>query len=72
MIKVITGIDADLTVMIGECHLGVELSMGRHIEESQNMLIIIEMTLGEEILGKQIYRGQHYRSGHRDNYRNDK
>ena len=45
-------IDRDQIVVIGECPLGVELSMNRIIEEGCNMLIIIEMTLGEEILGK--------------------
>ena len=50
MIKVIIRIDTDQTVEIGEYHLGVELSMGRIIEEGHNMLIIIEMTLGEAIL----------------------
>ena len=35
---------------IGECHLGIEYD--RIIEEGHNMLTIIEMTLGEEILEK--------------------
>ena len=52
MIKVITRIETDLTVVIGECHLGVQLGMDRIIEEGCNMLIIIEITLGEEILGQ--------------------
>ena len=52
MIKVSTRIDTDLTVVIEECHLEVELCMGRIIEGDHNMLIIIEVTLGEEILGK--------------------
>ena len=38
--------------MIREWHLGVELCMDRIIDEGCNMLIIIEMTLGEKILGK--------------------
>ena len=50
MIKVIIRIDTDQIVEIGECHLEVELSMDRIIEEGHNMLTIIEMTLGEEIL----------------------
>ena len=37
---------------VGECYLGVDLSMDRIIEEDCNMLIIIEMTLEEDILGK--------------------
>ena len=52
MIKAIIRIDTGKIVVIGEYHLGVELSMDRIIEEDCNMLIIIEMTLGEEILGK--------------------
>ena len=35
--------------MIGECYIGVECSTDRIIEEGHNILIIIEMTLGEEI-----------------------
>ena len=52
MIKVIITIDSDQILVIGKCHLGVELSMDRIIGEGPNMLIIILMTLGEEILGK--------------------
>ena len=50
MIKIIIRIDTDQIVEIGECHLEVELSMDRIVEEGHNMLTIIEMTLGEEIL----------------------
>ena len=39
-------------MVIEECHLGVELSMDRIIEEDCSMLIIIEMTLGQEIIWK--------------------
>ena len=52
MIKVIISIDTDQIVEIGECHLGVELSMDRSIEEGHNMSIIIEVTIGEKTLGK--------------------
>ena len=45
MIRVIIRIDIDQIVEIGEHHLEVEVSMGRIIEEGQNILIIIEMTL---------------------------
>ena len=34
---------------IGECHLEVELSMDRIIEEGCSTFIVIEMILGEEI-----------------------
>ena len=37
-------------VEIGECHIEVELSTDRIIGEGCNMLTIIEVTLGEEIL----------------------
>ena len=50
MIKAIIRTDTDQIVGIGECHLGTELSMDRITEEGCNMLIIIEMTLEEEIL----------------------
>ena len=49
MIRVIIRIDTDQIVEIGECHLEIELSMYRIIEEGHNMLRIIEMTLEEEI-----------------------
>ena len=39
-------------MVIEECYLGIELSMDRIIEEGSNKLIIIEMTLEEEIVGK--------------------
>ena len=45
-IKATIRIDTGQIVVIGECHLGVELSMDRIIVEGHNMLIIIEMTLG--------------------------
>ena len=51
MINVITRIGTDLIVVIRECHLGIEHSMDRIIEEGCNMLLVIEMTQGEEILG---------------------
>ena len=51
MIGVIFRIDVEQTVEIGEHHSEVEVSIDRIIEEGHNMLIIIEMTLGEEILG---------------------
>ena len=52
MIKGIIRLDTDQIVVIRECHLEVEVGMDRIIEEGLNMLIIIEMTLGEDILGK--------------------
>ena len=50
MIKTIIKIDIDQIVEMGECHLEVELSIDRIIEEGHNMLTIIEVTLGGEIL----------------------
>ena len=50
MIKANIKIDTGQIVEIGECHLEVELSMDRIIEECCNMITIIEVTLGEEIL----------------------
>ena len=52
LIKAIFRIDSDQIVVIAECDLGVGLGMDRIIEEGHNMLIIIEMTLEEETLGK--------------------
>ena len=72
MIKVIIGIDTDQIVEIGECHLDIELNVDRIIEEGHNMLTIIEMTLGEEIVGRtQNYRGKNFRGVYRGNYRDD-
>ena len=50
MIKVKIKIDSDQTVEIGECHVEVDLSMNRIIGEGCNMITIIKVTLGEEIL----------------------
>ena len=62
MIKVNISIDTDQIVEIDECHLGVEFSMDRIIEEGHNMLTFIEMTLGKETLKKcKNYRGQNQR-----------
>ena len=52
MIRAIIRLETIQIVMIEECHLEVETSMDRIIGEGCNMLIIIEMTLGVEILGK--------------------
>ena len=46
MIRVIIRIDIDQIVKIGEHHLEVEV---RTIDEGHNMLIPIEMTLGEKV-----------------------
>ena len=43
-------IDIDQTVEIGECHIEVELTMDKTIEEGHIMIKIIEVTLGEGIL----------------------
>ena len=50
MINVNIKIDTDEIVVIGECYLEVELSMHRIIEEGHNMITIIEVMLGDEIL----------------------
>ena len=75
MTKVATRPDTDPTVVTGECHLEFELGMGiiigRIIEEDCSILTILEMYLGEETLEKCSYRGQNYRSGHRNNYRSN-
>ena len=52
MIKAIIRMDTDQIVVREECHLWVELGVDTIMEEGCNMLIIIEMTLGEEILRK--------------------
>ena len=43
--------------------------MDRIIEEGSNMITIIEVTLGEEIL--EGYRGQNFRGGYRGNHRKE-
>ena len=51
----VTRKDTDVTVVIGECHLEVELGMNKIIENrimGVDCKIIIEMTLGEESLGR--------------------
>ena len=50
MIKINMKIDTDQTVEIGECHIEVEPSMDKTIEEGCTMIKITEVTLGEEIL----------------------
>ena len=52
MTKVTTRPETDLTVVTEECHLEVEVSMDRIIEEYHSILTVIEMTLGEEIIGR--------------------
>ena len=52
MIRVIIKIDIDQIEEIGEHYSEVEVSMNRIIEKGHNMLILIEMTLGEKILEK--------------------
>ena len=52
MTKVTTRPDTDLTVVIEECLLEVELSMDRIIEEDHSILTSTEMTLGDEVLGE--------------------
>ena len=47
---VIIRIDIDQIVEIGELHAEIEVSMDRIIEEGHNLLISIEMILGEKIL----------------------
>ena len=50
MISVIIRIDLGQIAEIGEHHTEIEVSMDRIMEEGCNMLILIQMTLGEEIL----------------------
>ena len=54
MIKIDIKIDTDQTVEIGECHTEVELSMDKIIEKSCSMIRTTEVTLGDEILEKDI------------------
>ena len=59
MIKANIKIDKNQIVEIGECHIEVEHSTDRTIEEGCSMITITEVTLGEEVLQeKQNYRGQ--------------
>ena len=52
MVKIDFKIYRDQTVEIGECHIKVELSMEKTIEEGHSVIKIIEVTLGKEILGE--------------------
>ena len=65
-------IDTDLTVEIGECHIEVELSTDRIMEEGHKMITIIEVTLEDEISEEcKNYGGQNFRGGDRGNYKNE-
>ena len=50
MIMIDIKIDRDQTVEIGECHIEVELSIDKTIEEGHSMVITTEVTLGKKIL----------------------
>ena len=50
IIRLIVRIDTDQIVEIGEHHLQVGFSIDRVIKEGCNMLVTIEMTLGEVML----------------------
>ena len=50
IIKIDIKIAIDKTVVIGECHIEVKLSMGKIIEEGHGMIKITEVILGNEIL----------------------
>ena len=68
--------EIDLIVVIGECHLEVEADLYKTMDRITDRIIegdhktVIEITSGEEIIERcKNYRGQNYRSGCRDNYR---
>ena len=50
IIKIDTKVGIDQAVVIGECHIEVELSMDKIIEEGHSMIKITEVILGKEIL----------------------
>ena len=50
MIKVNIKMDTDQTVGIGECHIEVEISMDRIIEEGNNIITIIEVMLCKAVV----------------------
>ena len=50
MIKIDMKIDIGQTLETGECHIEVELSKDKTIEEGQSMIKITTVTLGEKIL----------------------
>ena len=50
IIKIDIKVGIGQTVKIRECHIKVELSMHKTIEEGHSMIKIIEVTLGKEIL----------------------
>ena len=72
MTKVTTGLEVDLTVVIEKCHseIVVEVDLYKISDRITDRIIkgdhktITEMTLGEEIIGRCLYRDD-YRS---DNY----
>ena len=50
IIKIDIKIGIDQTVVIGECHIDVRLSVDKITEEGHNMIKIIEVILGKVIL----------------------
>ena len=72
IIKIDIKIGIDQTVAIEKCHIEVELSMDKSLEEGCSVIRIIEVILGKAILeGMQNYWGQNFRGGYRGNFRND-
>ena len=50
IIKIDIKVGTEQTVVIGECHIEVQLSMDKSTEEGCSMMQIIEVILGKEIL----------------------
>ena len=72
MIKIDIKVGLDQTVVIGECHIEVEVSMDKITEEGHNMIKIIEVILGKEILEEcKIIEDKKVRVGYRGNFKNN-
>ena len=60
MIKINIKIGIDQTVQIGECHVEVELSMDKILEEGHNMIKIRGVSRTGNFQGVQNYRGWNF------------
>ena len=72
MFKIDITIGIDQTVAIGKCHIEVELSMDKIVEEeSQHHQNYRGEFREANFRGMQNYRGQNFRGGYRGNFRDD-
>ena len=72
VIQIDINIGIDQTVVTGECHKEVEVSMDKITEECHSIIKIVEMILEREVLEEyKIIEVRIFRSGYRGTFRND-